>query len=180
VKSGGKFKGGVHSYGHVRRDLVRLLGDSAAVAVTTMIDFYGLPRDFPGAASLSSAASAIERVSHLETALSEDLADQRFLPYLSLHEFEALLFAAPEEVERTLTQPGLAGTLGGAPGVPPEEVNDGEDTHPAARILNLAPHYRKALHGPLITTRVGLDQLRRYCPHFSNWVGSLEGLAARP
>jgi len=176
VKSGRKFKGGIHSYGQVRRDLLRLLGDSAAVAVTTMIDFYGLPRDFPGAASLSSAASSMERVSHLETALSEDLADPRLLPYLSVHEFEALLFAAPEEVEQTLTRPGLASAIGGAPGVPPEEVNDGEDTHPAARILSLAPHYRKALHGPLITSRVGLDQLRRYCPHFSNWVGRLEGL----
>lgn len=43
VKSGKKFKGGVVSYARARRDLLRLLGDSGAAAVTTMIDYSSAP-----------------------------------------------------------------------------------------------------------------------------------------
>ena len=48
TRSGPDCKGGVTSYGKIKRDLPRLLRDSSAACVTTMIDFYGLPKDFPG------------------------------------------------------------------------------------------------------------------------------------
>jgi len=41
----------------------------------------------------------------------------------------------------------------------------------------LAPGYQKRLYGPLIARRIGLDEIRRQCPHFAGWLGSLEGLA---
>lgn len=176
MKSGLKFKGGVNSYRQIRGDLRKLLADSDATAVTTMFDFYGLPKDFPGVSTLPKRAVALQRVQYLEEALRGDLPDRRLVPYFSLHEFEALLFVAPEEIERTLTKRGLANQLASAALAAPEEVNDGEQTHPAARISALAPGYRKALHGPLITQRIGLDALRQACPHFGAWVGRLEAL----
>jgi hypothetical protein len=48
VNSGGKFKGGVPTYDKVRGEVVRLLTDSSAMMVTTMLDYYGLPSTFPG------------------------------------------------------------------------------------------------------------------------------------
>ena len=48
IKSGPSFKGGMPSYPKVRREILRLLGDSSAALVTTMIDFYGLRTSFPG------------------------------------------------------------------------------------------------------------------------------------
>ena len=48
VKSGANFKGGVRSYAQVRRDVQKLLQDADAAVVTTFIDYYGLPVDFPG------------------------------------------------------------------------------------------------------------------------------------
>ena len=51
VKSGGAFRGGVTSTAQVLGDLRRLLGDTGAAAVTTIIDYYGLPDDFPGMAT---------------------------------------------------------------------------------------------------------------------------------
>jgi hypothetical protein len=48
VKSGPNFKGGLVSYGQARNQVVRLLGDKDAAAVTTMFDLNGLPDDFPG------------------------------------------------------------------------------------------------------------------------------------
>jgi Domain of unknown function (DUF4276) len=178
-KSGRKFKGGVSGYAPIRRDLRHLLRDTVA-AVTTMIDYYGLPRDFPGVAQLPRQASPAERVRHLEEALGNDLGDPRFLPYLSLHEFEALLLVSPEEIQEAVAIPRLAKELarGLASAQTPEEINDGPNTHPAARIQKAAPGYRKALHGPIIAERIGLDSMRSRCPHFDGWVRRLADLAS--
>lgn len=180
VKDGRKFRGGIVSFGKLRRDLERLLADSSAVAVTTMIDFYGLPRDFPGVLDLPASLPATDRVQVLESSLLQALGGtRRFLPYLSLHEFEALLLTSPETIEATLRAQGAAEELArivAAKGSP-EEVNDGEETHPSARIQRVANSYRKALHGPIIAERIGLDSLRRSCLHFAGWLGRLESLA---
>lgn len=178
IKGGHKFPGGVTSYEKLRRDLRNLLQDSAVAAVTTMIDFYGLPRDFPGRSTLP-ITSCWERVQHLEQALLSDLDDPRLIPYLSLHEFEALLFVGPLELggvvkgDKSL-EDKLTRVVGRVSS--PEEINDGRDTHPSARLTKLAPAYRKALHGPLAATRIGLDRIRRACPHFDQWVAKLEAL----
>jgi hypothetical protein len=44
---------------------MRLLNDTGAVAVTTMLDYYGLPRDFPGRSAIP-AGDCYARVAHLE------------------------------------------------------------------------------------------------------------------
>ena len=179
AKEGRKFRGGVTSYGKLRRDLRRLFLDSSVEAVTTMFDFYGLPADFPGHSTIP-ATSCWDRAAYLERALLEDLdEDPRLIPYLSLHEFEALLFVAPDE---------LGGVVKGKSALvrelervasgfsSPEEINDGPETHPSARVTELAPGYRKALHGPLAAARIGLERMRESCPHFDGWVSRLEAL----
>ncbi len=45
-----------------------------------------------------------------------------------------------------------------------------------ARIVRLAPPYRKTVHGPLAVERIGLPLIRRSCPHFDEWVTWLEAL----
>jgi hypothetical protein len=179
VKSGRKFKGGVSKYAGIRRDLQHLLRDTNATAVSTMIDYYGLPGDFPGVASLPRKAGPQQRVLYLEEALRSDLGDHRLLPYLSLHEFEALLLVSPEEIQQAVASPRLAQQLAGAvASVPtPEDINDGAETHPSARIEKAAPRYRKALHGPIVAERIGLSTIRSRCPHFDAWVEQLAALA---
>lgn len=178
VKEGKKFKGGVTRYEPVRTDLLKLLNDRSAAAVTTMIDYYGLPEDFPGLAALPAGASCYQRVAFLEEALRSDFEDPRFRPYLSLHEFEALLLTSPLEIGGVLLEMSAMERL--AQEVrsfrSPEEIDDGPETHPAARILRLVPAYRKTLHGPLAVERIGLPALRRSCPHFNEWVAWLESL----
>jgi hypothetical protein len=175
TKKGKKFKGGITSYAKVRRNLVRLLGDRGAAAVTTMLDYYGLPADFPGMQSLPSAPGD-QKASHLEAALHEDLGDHRLLPYFSLHEFEALLLVDPGKIS-TAVATEVSDLVDLVTMRSPEEINDGEETHPAARIKAVAKGYRKVLHGPVIAERIGLAALRQRCPHFDGWVGQLESLA---
>jgi hypothetical protein len=179
LKAGGHFKGGITSYAQVQGDLRRLLGDSSAVCVTTMLDFYGLPEDFPGASS-KPAGTCYQRVEHVERAFAADLQHPRFLPYLALHEFEALLFTAPERCASVFSDaPEVIATLQKHRDsvATPEEINEGPRTAPSKRILEAYPAYQKTLHGPLAVLEIGLSPLRAACPHFDQWVSKLESLA---
>jgi len=70
-------KGGYVPYPRIRREIQALLGDTSAVAVTTMYDLYALPHTFPGYDSLPEGSGA-QRVAYLEEALSRDIDDARF------------------------------------------------------------------------------------------------------
>jgi hypothetical protein len=176
VKSGHEFHGGISSYAHVRRDLQRLLQDTNAVCVTTMLDYYGLPADFPGKDTLQGT-TPYQRVDWLEKAFAADIGAPRFLPYLMLHEFEALLFVDLNTVIQTLVSPVTPQQFGDLNRFSsPEEINDGDQTHPAARLLQHLPGYRKPLHGPLAVERIGLWRIRERCAHFGEWLKKLESL----
>lgn len=175
VKAGNHFRGGVTSYGRVAADVRRLLADSNAAVVTTMIDYYGLPTDFPGLNSRPNG-DCYARVAHVENAFRQDISDARFEPYLALHEFEGLIFTAPEKCGFVFAGTDAATRLQKVSDgyCSPEEINEGHDTAPSKRIISVFPQYQKPLHGPLATLELGLVQLRAKSPHFSKWVERLE------
>ncbi len=173
MKSGLKFKGGISHFKQIQNDLRLLLRDSSVAAVSTMLDYYGLPLDFPGRSAVKG--SCFERVAILEAALSDSIDDSRLIPYLSLHEFEALLFAGVEEFASVFPRIKIPNDLRDS-SRSPEEINDGSTTHPAARILSHYPTYQKPFHGPLILGRIGLPAIRARCRHFDSWVSRLEAL----
>ncbi len=178
TRSGLTFKGGITSYQRTKRDIKRLFDDTDVQAVTTILDYYHLPTDFPGVNSIP-VSSCFGRVVFLEAMLRDDITEQRFIPFLVLHEFEALLFSQAEEIELAFPDLKLSRKMQqeASEFATPEEINEGEDTHPAARILKHAPGYRKPLHGPLIANRIGLTTIRSRCPHFNEWLTKLEALA---
>jgi hypothetical protein len=178
VKDGPNFKGGVTSYQRFRNDLKRLLKDSGAL-VTMMLDYYGLPSDFPGMRT-RPRGPALQRVTHVEAAIHEELgAPSNFLPFLALHEFEAWLFASPDELPRTMTQAGKQAAFEKIRDAfdTPEEIDDGPTTAPSKRIAALFPAYSKKLHGPLTAQRIGLARIRSECPHFASWLRKLEAFS---
>lgn len=177
TKSGITFKGGITSYMRVKSDLQRLFDDANAIAVTTMLDYYHLPIDFPGKDELPSG-SCFDRVQFLENRLAQDINQRRFMPFLALHEFEALLFSQVNEIETAFPDVKMKGKLAieAQAFKTPEEINEGPSTHPSARILKHAPGYRKPLHGPIIAKRIGLAQIRSRCDHFDDWLARLEAL----
>ncbi len=176
VKSGQIFRGGITSYERIRRDVLNLLQDTSAVRVTTLLDYYGLPADFPGKAQLQGQ-TPYERVIFLETRFANDIHHPRFLPYLSLHEFEAMLFAQAERIAEALGPAKVKKPFENLQEyASPEEINEGVNTHPSARIQQAFPAYRKRLHGPLIIERIGLPVIRAQCPHLNQWLQRLETL----
>jgi hypothetical protein len=177
VKCGPDFKGGITDYQKVENDLRRLLGDTAVVSVTTFIDYYALPSDFPGMSSRPNGLP-IKRAQHVEKVWEQKIGHDRFRAYLMIHEYEALLFTKPEELSTALYQPSALPQLQAirTSFTSPEDINDNPLTAPSKRILQLLPGYQKTLHGPLVTKRVGLATLRSECPHFNEWLSWLENL----
>jgi hypothetical protein len=184
LPEGKPYKGGVTTYRQIARDVRRLLGDSDAY-VTTLIDYYGLPGDFPGLAAAKALPNIDHRVAALEAAFRVDIGHPRFQPFLALHEFEAWIFAVPAVAEGHLAVAGLAGALAAvvasATGV--EHINDGAATHQSLRITTMVQQldsqrrYGKVSDGPEIIAKAGLVPIRAVCPHFDGWLAWLEGLA---
>jgi hypothetical protein len=176
VKSGPNFKGGLVSYGQVRRDLMRLLGDTSALCVTTMLDLYGLPDEFPGRDD--APALPYDKVQYIENAFREDIDHPRFLGNLTLHEFEGLLFTKPAEIARALYSPDKEAELTKicASFKTPEEINDNPRTAPSKRLEAIFPIYNKPFYGLVISKRIGLQAIRSECPHFNKWINRLENL----
>jgi len=180
VKDGPNFKGGVTNYGKFRADVRRLLQGSGGALVTTLLDYYGLPEDFPGMATRPKAAP-LARVRHVENSIRDELgAPKNFVPFLALHEFEAWLFVSPDELPRALTQSAGRDQFAAicTSVTTPEDINEGATTAPSKRIKALFPTYRKTVHGPLTLQRIGLEAVRAECPHFDEWLRTLEEFAA--
>lgn len=178
-------KGGSVTYHEFKRQLNLLLRDSSASAVTTMLDYQGLRSDFPGRERPEGNTPAA-RVKSVEAAMKADVADSRYLPFLALHEFEALLFVRPQVIANVLRKPVLAKPLQKIRDefpVTPEEINDSPLTSPSARIESACAEvcgssrvFQKRTHGPIVTARIGLTQIRAECPHFNDWTRKLESL----
>jgi hypothetical protein len=186
---GGKrvFRGGMTSYQKARGDILRWIKQEAHspdVYVTTMFDLYALPDDFPQFDEAMSKATPQLRVAALEDALRADIGFQRFLPYIQLHEFEALVLADPSKIapqfEMEVSDRNVQALIELVQSIPPEDVDDGEQTAPSKRIDRVFGGYRddKSSVGPLIVQAIGLPQIRCKCPHFDGWVKQLEALGS--
>ena len=176
VKSGPDFKGGIVSYKRVRGDILRLLNDSSAELITTMFDLYGLPNDFPGRSEARGAPQ--EKVRFVEEAFKNDIDNRRFLGYLSLHEFEGLLFSSPSIIAKTLNAQNRENEINRIRNSfsSPEEINDNPETAPSKRLLDIFPRYEKVFYGSTIAHRIGINTMRSECHHFNEWITVLENL----
>lgn len=181
-------KGGWNSYTVMQRHLERWMKEDSGpeVRFTSMVDLYRIPKDFPGYATFTTQADPVARVQELEKEWLREHAypdNQRFLPYIQLHEFEALLLADPTKFDWEFVDDrhdaairrlvSLANSFD-----TPEAINHGAETAPSKRIIKEIPEYgaRKVSAGPLIASKIGLETLRAKCPHFNQWVQRLETL----
>ena len=157
--------------------------------VTTMFDYYGMPRDWPGRKDAGDKphgerASAIEEGmrTNLEEAMGKRGRHDAFIPYVQMHEFEALLFAKPEVLGGALPQGGSPDNavrrlkLIKSQFATPEEIDDSVATAPSKRILGIAPGYQKNFHGVIAASQIGLGAIRAACPNFDAWMRRLEVL----
>ena len=172
-------KGGIVSYGKVKHQIERLCKEDQQAWVTTMIDYYGLPTDFPELINNQAQQVDIQvRIERLEQAFGQDINQPNFLANFIVHEYEALLFCQPEKFIDWIDDEAPIKKLQAikAEFQTPELINNSPQTAPSKRILAAIPAYKKTLHGPLIAADIGLDSMRQQCPHFHSWLQRIEAL----
>ena len=169
-------------YADWEKDIRNCLKDNPSrdVRLTTLFDLYGLPDDFPMRDRIASDHSQAERCDRLQLVLADKINDWRFIPYIQLHEFEALVMACLPFLESLYDDHeqlnGLASLQIEVASLQPEEINDSRDTAPSKRLLRHIPDYRKATDGPDAIHNAGLALVRNHCPRFDAWIKRLESL----
>ena len=180
------FHGGMISYQRTKNDLSiwikQLSGNKNETHYfTTMFDLYALPNDFHGYSDAKSKANCYETVQLLEEAFSNDINFYRFIPYIQLHDFEALVFCGldyllieypdmiseVESLRRILT--GYDNN--------PERINDSPMTAPPKQVIKAFEskhHYDIPKMGEFVTSKVGIKELKDKCLHFKEWIEKLE------
>lgn len=177
-----EYRGGLLRYERAKEDIQAWLkGDpSSECRFTTMFDLYALPDDFPSYREANKQVDRYERVQMLEQAMAQEIGDPRFIPYIQLHEFEALILADPQclDWEYLEHDQPINELMKMMEGKNPELINDGRATAPSKRILEKIPEYDKVTAGVAVAEKIGLRTLREKCQHFSEWLTGLERLGS--
>jgi hypothetical protein len=188
-------RGGITNWPSASKDILRHLQEDRGRIVTTVVDYYALPASghggWPGrrqAASLVTTSS--KRAEAVEAALLADITgrmkiasdSRRFVPFIAMHEFEALLFSDCDRFAVALGEHQLATELSAIRSAfrTPEDINDSPQTAPSKRILSLVQRYEKPFHGVVALLEIGLTKVRAECPHFDRWLRRLEDRVATP
>ncbi len=195
-RGGMKFLPATELYGQIRK----FLKDPRQAIVTTLFDYYAFPTgsskgwDYVAKSKSEVAFRGVAKV--VETIEDEikrraleglDLPNKesRLIPYIQLHELEALFFAEPDIMADAFGDPSLVRTFqqaaescGGC-----ENINDSPQTAPSKRIQRAYARYIKGrsnfAHGPRIAEKLDLATVRRKCGRFDAWLGRLELLAGQ-
>lgn len=186
-KKGKIHRGGGRRFQPMQNDIMRFLKQESGrdVFFTTMIDLYALHSEFPGAEEAEKLRhSPYERVELLEKSWASTTGDQRFLPFIQLHEYEAYLFSDASRLEffYANAHSKIAALAAIADGLDsPELIDDGPQTAPSKRIIAQIPDYEtgKTTVGPQAAELIGLTKIRSKCPHFAHWLTSLEKLGTK-
>ncbi len=174
--------GGLSKYSYIKQDIINTIYETDVV-VTTMIDFYRIPSNFPGFQQLEANAMHEEQVDILETKMKEDIEqtqNQKFdnlIPYIQLHEFEALIFSSIKGIDALFDRVevdyrGLQTVIDTHPN--PEGINNGPNTAPSVRLKKLIPGYDKVVYGVDIIKETGIDVVISKCPRFKEWIEKLK------
>lgn len=183
----GRKRGGIREWPVYRKELLRLAKERHSRVVGVLVDYYAMPESWPGRAEAARKASG-ERGRHVEQAVADDLSAElgdRFVPCVQLHEFEALMFVAPDVSARSLENRAkrdgvriereLAGVVEECGGSV-ELIDDSPLTAPSKRIAAIVPRYDKVAWGVVVAGEAGLDRLRMGCPWLDRWLRRLEAL----
>ena len=181
-------RGGIVPWAIARQRILNNLRADSGLVISTMVDYYGMPHDWPGRADqFTTAMSPSDRAEKIENALLRDICDEmgtnfnpdRFIPYVMMHEFEAMLFSDCQAFATAIGRTDLSPEFQAIRDefVSPEEIDDYPITAPSRRIQNLLPAYQKPTMGAQAAQCIGLAAIRSQCPHFADWLARLESLA---
>ena len=177
-------KGGDIRFSRVKNDIEKHLKQRRDTYLTLFFDFYGLKKDWPGFDDSKQQTTPCNKATKLNIATKKQVtelfknfdAERRFIPYVSMHEFEALLFSEPlklaeqlnvsqSKIEKIINECGE-----------PENIDDSPATAPSKRLENLSNRFKKTSTGIAIAKAIGLTKIRKSCPIFNAWLTMVENL----
>lgn len=178
-------KGGDVRFERVKNDLRNHLKQRSDTYVTTFVDYYGT-KDWPGLDEVAAQSTPLQIAecinqttqNEVDTLFSEQQSARRFIPYIAVHEFEALLFSdstslvAALEVELD-TVSDVLDEFG-----EPEAINNHPQTAPSKRLDSWSKNgkFPKTTQGIALATEIGITKMREKCPVFNAWIVELETL----
>lgn len=180
-------KGGDVKFARAKNDIEKHLKQRNDTWITLLVDYYGIRGDWPGYDESKRQTDHVRKAEVMNQATADEVQrlfqDQnpgrRFIPYVSMHEIEALYFSDPA---------CLAGKLGVSQRVidailaecgEPEKINDNSQTAPSKRLEALSARFKKASTGIAIAQGIGIQKMREACPLFNAWLTKIEQLAER-
>ena len=185
-----KSGGGIVAWKHLMADINRFLKGESQCVVTLLIDFYGIndKHEFPAWEAAKMIPDKSKRMAHLESAMADEIGadyQHRFIPYIQVHEFEAVLFSDRKIFERCFTANEyqdyalLEATFNEYDN--PEDINDSPETAPSKRMEKIVRDYTtkpstKSFWGPMLAQEIGLQKIRSKCPRFNAWINKLENI----
>jgi len=176
-------KGGDVRFSRVKRDLEGHLKQRSDTYVTTFIDYYGT-KEWPGIDSVPPQAcpeiiaktvndATKEKV---VTLFSAQQADRRFIPFIAVHEFEALLFSDVEilSVQLGVEAPEISAVISACGS--PEAINNNPQTAPSKRLSAWCTNgtFLKTTTGISVAEKIGIEKMREQCPLFNGWLATFE------
>ncbi|MBF0564338.1 MAG: DUF4276 family protein [Nitrospirae bacterium] len=184
-------KGGDIRFDRAKNDIENFLKQRKDTYITTMFDYFRIDSGWPGRENVriqignGTKLTPGDKAAILETAMEKEISGtfsgydpkNRFIPYIAMHESEALLFSDVETLaEKTgIDARQLIEILSEFNN--PEEINDGPQTAPSRRLMDLKSDYHKIRMGKTVSEAIGIQAIRKQCPHFNDWLTKLENLA---
>jgi hypothetical protein len=174
--------GGNCNWQRIRDMAEKALKQQKNALVTTFFDYYGVKtKKFPNWKETVgiNKANVRERIEILENGMLEEIDSNlryRFIPYVQLHEFEALLFNNIEVFDdmfefEQYDRAELLNVFNEFPD--PEMIDQGTETSPSHRLIKIIPAYRKVIQGNAIAEKIGIEQIRQKNKHFNDWIEQL-------
>lgn len=167
-------RGGFVNYEHLKNDARKLLCSKKTDFVVSMfVDFFRIP-EVPHKERWEKKSTHIEQVKEMEECIAEDINDSRFIPYIQLHEFEALLFSSNKGFDTYFSEDNakdtqhIIDTFNN-----PEDINTTPTGAPSKRLLAIKDDYDKVIEGNLIALEVGINDILAKCLRFRLWIEKL-------
>ncbi len=177
-------KGGDVKFARAKNDIELHLKQRSDTFLTLFVDYYAIKSDWPGLDEAKKQITPFDKAREINTAtknrvnalFSDYHSDRRFIPYIAMHEFEAMLFSRPEiladqiqvplsRIEKILTECGE-----------PEKIDDNPHSAPSKRLEDLSSRFKKITTGIAVAKAIGLISIRGKCPVFNHWLTKIEQL----
>lgn len=166
-------KGGNVGIAYLRNE-IRKIAASGDTFITTLLDFFRLPNDFPNYTTDKTRVTEIEQ--GLTDAMTDIVSHNLFLPYIQLHEVEALMFIKVDGfellIEEDRQRQELQDIIAQYPN--PEDINGGRATAPSKRLEKIFPKYKKVSDSECVFGEISIDEIRNKCHRFNSWLENIQ------